>query len=173
MLPDMYKAIVFGMLALGIGACAPTTRTTVTLDPYVSVQVNDSNLITGLRPDRGEGSNYAVGEAVRLLFSARTPGYVTLIALQSNGYASTLVQNAYVDAGTTVFPRAEDGVVYNLGQPRGVQRVRAIFTRVRPTSSIVLSGSYDSTRWNSVTTAYLDPYASSDRDVQETYLYIR
>lgn len=50
---------------------------------------------------------------MRFQFSARVPGYVTLIALQSNGYASVLAQNVYVNAGTTFFPRPEDGVMYN------------------------------------------------------------
>ncbi|WP_029479436.1 DUF4384 domain-containing protein [Deinococcus frigens] len=167
----MRTLFLFGALALGLSACTVTVRP----DSNASVQLQGqrSNLITGLRPDRGEGSTYAVGEAVRFQFSTRVPGYVTLIALQSNGFASVLTQNAYVNAGTTFFPRAEDRVVYNLAEPRGIQRVRAIFTRVRPTTSIVLSGSYDSARWNTATTAYLDPYAQGDRDVQETFLYIR
>jgi len=32
---------------------------------------------------------------------------------------------------------------------------------------------YDGTRWNTVTTQYVQSYAVEDRDVQETYLYIR
>lgn len=171
MLRGMRTLLLLGTLALGLSACTVTVRP----DANASVQIQGqrSNLITGLRPDRGEGSTYAVGEAVRFQFSARTPGYVTLIALQSNGYASVLAQNVYVNAGTTFFPRAQDGVTYNLAEPRGIQRVRAIFTRVRPTTNIVLSGTYDGNRWNSVTTTYLDPYAVGDRDVQETFLYIR
>jgi hypothetical protein len=163
----MHKAFLFGALALGLSAC------TVTVQPNLSIQGGGSNLITGLRPDRGEGSTYRVGEAVRFNLTTRTPGYVTLLALQSNGYASVLAQNVYVGAGTTTFPRPGDNVVYNLAEPRGLQRVRAIFTRVRPTTSVVLSGIYDGNRWNATTTAYLNPYAPADRDVQETYLYIR
>ena len=45
--------------------------------------------------------------------------------------------------------------------------------RVRPTTDLVLGGFYDSGRWNTVTSAYVAPYAYADRDVQETYLYIR
>lgn len=171
MLPGMRSFLLLGALALGLSACTVTVRPNASAN--VQIQPQRSNLITSLRPDRGEGSTYAVGEAVRFQFSARVPGYVTLIALQSNGYASVLAQNVYVNAGTTFFPRPADNVVYNLAEPRGVQRVRAIFTRVRPTTSIVLSGTYDGNRWNSATTAYLNPYAVADRDVQETFLYIR
>ncbi|MDV6374560.1 DUF4384 domain-containing protein [Deinococcus arenicola] len=167
----MRTLFLVGTLALGLSACSVTVRPDTNAN--VQIQGRGSNLITGLRPDRGEGSTYGVGEAVSFAFSTRAPGYVTLIALQSNGFASVLTQNAYVNAGTTVFPRPEDGVMYNLGEPRGIQRVRAVFTRVRPTTSIVLSGNYDTARFNSTTTAYLDPYNQADRDVQETFLYIR
>ncbi|GGK85494.1 DUF4384 domain-containing protein [Deinococcus radiotolerans] len=162
----MRNAILLGTLALGLSACSVTVR------PNLGLQGSDSNLITTLRPDRGEGSTYAVGEAVRFVVSTRAAGYVTLIALQG-GEASTLIRNAYVPAGTTVFPRAQDGVTYNVSYPRGLQRVRAIFTRVRPTSDLVLRGTYDEGRWNATSTAYIQPYAVQDRDVQETYLYIR
>ncbi|PTA69189.1 DUF4384 domain-containing protein [Deinococcus arcticus] len=163
----MRTAILLGSLALGLSAC------TVTVRPNVGLQGSGSNLITGLRPDRGEGSTYAVGEAVRVSITTRAPGYVTLLALQSNGNASVLVRNAYVQAGTTTFPRASDGVTFNVAEPRGLQRVRAIFTRVRPTTDLVLRGTYDNGRWNAESDAYLQPYNTADRDVQETFLYIR
>lgn len=133
----------------------------------------DSNLIAGLRPDRGEGATYFVGEEVRISVTTRAAGYVTLVALQPGGVASVLARSVYVNAGTTTFPRAQDGVTYNVAAPRGLQRVRAIFTRVRPSTELVLSGVYDGTRWNTVTTQYVQPYAVADRDVQETHLYIR
>ncbi|EYB68001.1 hypothetical protein DEIPH_ctg030orf0041 [Deinococcus phoenicis] len=163
----MRTALLLGTLALGLSAC------TVSVRSNLGLVGSSSNLIANVRPDRGEGATYYVGEPVRLSVTARTAGYVTLVALQPNGYASTLVQNAYIPAGTTIFPRAQDGVTYNVAAPRGLQRVRAIFTRVRPTTDLVLNGYYDGNRWNTVTTQYLTPYAQADRDVQETYLYIR
>lgn len=163
----MRTALLFGALALGLSSC------TVSVRSNLGLVGGDSNLIANLRPDRGEGGTYFVGEEVRISVTTRTAGYVTLVALQPNGYASTLVQGAYVNAGTTTFPRAQDRVTYNVAAPRGLQRVRAIFTRVRPSTELVLSGVYDGTRWNTVTTQYVQPYAVADRDVQETYLYIR
>lgn len=163
----MHKLALFGALALGLSSC------TVTVGSNLGLAGSRSNLIADLRPDRGSGATYFVGEAVRFSVTTRVPGYLTLVALQPGGVASTLVQNVYVQAGTTVFPRAQDGVTYNVAAPRGLQRVRAIFTRVRPTSEIVFSGVYDQGRWNTVTTQYVRPYAVADRDVQETYLYIR
>lgn len=165
----MRRALVLAALALGLSACTLTTSSR----PNLGLQGTNGNLIASLRPDRGEGSTYAVGEALRVVLTTRTPGYVTLVGLQSNGYADVLIRNAYVNAGTTVFPRAQDGVSYNVAPPRGLQRIRAIFTRVRPTTDLVLGGVYDGNRWNNATNVYLTPYNTADRDVQETYLYIR
>ncbi|PNY82134.1 DUF4384 domain-containing protein [Deinococcus koreensis] len=161
------SVLALGTLALSLSAC------TVSVRPNLSLQVQGGNLITNLRPDRGEGGTYAVGESVRLSVSTRSAGYLTLVALQSNGYASVLARNVYVNAGATTFPRAQDGQVYTVAPPRGIQRVRAIFTRVRPTTDLVVSGVFDGTRWNTVTTAYVSPYPQADRDVQETFFYIR
>ncbi|MBB5235399.1 DUF4384 domain-containing protein [Deinococcus budaensis] len=163
----MRTALLFGALALGLSSC------TVSVRSNLGLAGSGSNLITNLRPDRGEGGTYLVGDEVRISVTTRTAGYVTLVALQPGGAASVLARNVYVNAGTTTFPRAQDGVTYNVAAPRGLQRVRAIFTRVRPTSELVLSGVYDGARWNTVTTQYVQPYAVADRDVQETYLYIR
>ncbi|MFC4637661.1 DUF4384 domain-containing protein [Deinococcus hohokamensis] len=157
--------LALGTLALGLSACSVTVR------PNLSLSGGTGNLIARFAPDRGEGGTYFVGEPVRFSLTTRTAGYVTLVALQ-NGSASTLVRNVYVTAGTTWFPRAQDGT-YTVAAPRGLQRVRAIFTRVRPTTDLVMRGSYDGTRWNAETNSYLTPYAAGDRDVQETYLYIR
>lgn len=161
----MRPALLFGLLALGLSSCTVSVRSNLGL--------GSSNLIADLRPDRGEGATYLVGEPVRFRLTTRVPGYVTLVALQPNGYASTLIRGAYVPAGTTVFPRPQDGVTYNVAPPTGLQRVRAVFTRVRPTTELVLSGVYDVNGWNTVTTQYVQPYAVADRDVAETYLYIR
>ncbi|WP_027459848.1 DUF4384 domain-containing protein [Deinococcus murrayi] len=163
----MRHLALLGALALGLSSC------TVTVGSNFGLAGSRSNLIADLRPDRGEGATYRVGDEVRFVVTTRTPGYLTLVALQPGGMASVLVQGVPVPAGTTVFPRPQDGVTYNVAPPLGVQRVRAIFTRVRPTTELVLSGVYDQGRWNTVTTTYVQPYAAADRDVQETYLYIR
>lgn len=161
----MRTALLLGSLALGLSACTVSVRSNVGLV--------GGNLIANVRPDRGEGGAYFVGDSVRILVTTRAAGYVTLVALQPNGFASTLVRNVYVNPGTTVFPRPQDGVTYNVAPPRGLQRVRVLFTRVRPASDLVLNGAYTGDRWNVATNQYLTPYAPADRDVQETYFYIR
>ncbi|MDB5044009.1 MAG: hypothetical protein JWQ08_59 [Deinococcus sp.] len=163
----MRSLLVLGALSLTLSAC------TVNVRPNLGLSGSSSNLITSVRPDRGEGGNYVVGEALRLSVTTRTAGYVTLLALNPNGAATALVRDAYVQAGTTTFPRAQDNVTYNVAAPRGLQRVRVLFTRVRPTTDLVLGGVYDGNRWNRASNDYLNNYAPADRDVQETYLYVR
>ncbi|AAF10606.1 MULTISPECIES: DUF4384 domain-containing protein [Deinococcus] len=167
MRPTPLSALLLGGLALGLSAC------TVTVRPNTGLAGSSNNLISTFIPTKGEGAAYAVGEAVQFRLTTRDAGYATILALNPDGSVNILTRNAYVGAGTTVFPRPQDGVTYNVAPQRGLQKVRAIFLRVRPTTDLVLSGVYDNGRWNTATTEYLTPYAYADRDVQETYLYIR
>lgn len=160
------------LLALGGVLLVSLNSCTVTVRDNLSLNGSRYNLITEVTPVRGEGSTYRVGETISVRVGTRADGYLTLVALDPSGAGNVLVQNAFVRAGTTVFPRAEDGVTYNVVPPYGTERIRAIFTRVRPTTSVVLNGRYDAGRWNDVTNDYLKPYAAADRDIQETYLYI-
>lgn len=155
-----------GVLLVSLNSCTITTR------DNLSLSNSRYNLLTEVSPLRGEGSTYRVGENLSVRVGTRTDGYLTLVALDPNGMGSVLVKNAFVRAGTTVFPRPEDGVTYGVVPPYGTERIRAIFTRVRPATSVVLSGRYDAGRWNDVTNEYLQPYNVADRDVQETYLFI-
>ena len=164
----MRTALLLGSLALGLSACTVSVRSNQGLG------YSDSNLIANIRPDRGEGSSYAVGSNVSFLLTTRTAGYVTLVSLDPDGYGNVLVRGAYVNAGTTSFPRAQDGAgSFSVAPPRGLQRVRAIFTRARPSTDLYFQGSYDQGRWNDVTNNYVQSYSATDRDVQETYFYIR
>ena len=164
----MRTALLIGSLALGLSAC------TVSVRPNLALANSDSNLIAALSPDAGEGSSYNVGSTIRFRLSTRTAGYVTLVSLDPNGNSNILVRSAYVAAGTTSFPRAQDGAEsFTVAPPRGLQRVRAIFTRARPSTDLYFQGRYDQGRWNDATNTYVQSYAPADRDVQETYFYIR
>lgn len=165
---SMRTALLLGTLALGLSAC------TVSVRPNAGLAYSSSNLIANVRPDRGEGSTYEVGSNIRLLVTTRTSGYLTLVSLDPSGYGNVLVRGVYVNAGTTSFPRVQDGAAsFTVAPPRGVQRVRAIFTRARPNTDLYFQGSYDQNRWNDATNGYVRGYSAADRDVQETYFYIR
>lgn len=161
------KTALLGALALSLSAC------TIGVRHNSGLVYSTGNLLARVTPDKGEGAVYRIGEPVRISVTTRDAGYVTILALNPNQTANILVQNAYVQAGTTTFPRDGDGVTFNAAAPTGTQSIRVIFTRVRPTTDLVLGGIYDNNRWNSVTSTYLTPYAAGDRDVQETYIYIR
>ncbi|AFZ68523.1 DUF4384 domain-containing protein [Deinococcus peraridilitoris] len=164
----MNKALLLTALSLGLSACTVSVRPGVTV-----VSAAQANLIQNFQPSRGEGSSYFVGESVSFRFSSRTAGYLTLVSLDPNGRGNVLQQNIYVPAGTTVLPRPSDRVTFDLTPPRGLQRVRAIFTTVRPTTQIVFSGQYDRGGWNTYTDSYVQGYGPEQRDVYETFFYIR
>ncbi|ADV68533.1 DUF4384 domain-containing protein [Deinococcus maricopensis] len=163
----MKQVLLLGTLALGLSAC------TINVRPNLGLATSSANLITDIRPDRGEGSTYAIGERLRLRVQTRAAGYLTLVSLDPNGNGNVLIRNAYVPAGTTTFPRPTDAFTFDVAPPRGLQRVRAIFTRSAPSTQLVFNGTYDQGRWNSVTQAYVEPYSAQDRDIQETFFYIR
>ncbi len=171
----MKQALLLGALALGLSACRvtvqPSTVQPGVVQPGAGVSVAARpNLITTLRPERGAGSVYYVGERVRFDVRTRTAGYLTLVALDPDGYGNVLLRDTYVAAGRTLV-----GANYALQitPPRGLERVRAIFTTSRPRGNIVFSGRYDQRGFNSYTDSYLNGYGPGARDVAETYLYIR
>lgn len=166
----MSKYMLLAALTLGLGtglsSCAVYTER-----PNLGLNASQRNLIVGLTPDRGEGAVYRQGDEVRLRVSVSEPGYLTLVARQPDGSAQVLVRSAYIGRGSTIFPRAGDGVTYNVDAPNGLQVVRAIFTRAQPVGDLVVGGVYDQSRWNAL--GYSDPSPlQADRDVQETYFYI-
>lgn len=158
---------VFLLTSVALSSCTLSVR------PGTGLAGSSRNLISSFTPDKGEGREYRVGESISFRVGVREAGYLTLIAMNPDGSANVLTQNAYIPQGTTVFPRPQDGVTYNVAPQRGIQRVRAIFTRVRPTTDLVLRGIYTENTWNAATNEYLQPYNYADRDIQETYIFIR
>lgn len=120
-------------------------------------------------PDRGQGTNYFVGERVRFSVFVPENGYLSLLSLDPDGRSNYLIRNVPVRAGTTVFPRAEDRVTYDLVPPRGLQRVQAIFTPQPLTLQLgVTYSSYAG--WQTAITGQL---GGRNAEVTETFFYIR
>ncbi|MDO4263565.1 MAG: DUF4384 domain-containing protein [Deinococcus sp.] len=147
----MSRHLLLAVLTLGLGT-GLSSCTVQTDHSNLGLSTSQRNLILELQPDRGEGARYRQGDEVRLRVSVREPGFLTLLARQPDGSAQVLVRGAYVERGTTVFPRAGDQVTYNVDAPGGLQVVRAVFTRAPQAG-----------------TAAPHP---ADRDVQETFFYI-
>lgn len=166
----MLKPVTLLLLGLGVGLSACTLQPSARAN--YGLNASERNLIVGLTPDRGEGATYREGETMRLRVRVQEAGYLTLIARLPNGNAQILVRDAYVQPGETMFPRATDGVTYNVALPAGRQVVRAIFNRQRPATDLVVAGIYDQNRWNAVGYEDFQPLPAGGRDVQETYFQI-
>jgi len=165
----MRKVFALSVLALLLSSC------TLYLKPgdvsfRLRFGVELTPTIVRLEPDRGTGSTYFVGETIRFIVSTDRSGYVTLVSIDPDG-SSDVLTTRFLDAGTYVFPLTGEGVQYTLAPPRGLQRVRAIFTD-RP-SSVSFRGTYTDDGWDRQTTFYIQRSSSRIQDVAETYFYIR
>lgn len=147
-------------LLVGLASCAPTHSARPQLAGH------PSSLVARVAPERGEGASYQPTEAVNLQLTTRKDGYLTLISLRPDKTAALLAQNLPLKAG-------QNTVSVDLGGIEGLHTVRAIVTLKRPTTDLVLRGTYDGNTWNAATNEWLTPYALDERDVQETYLYVK
>lgn len=159
------------VLPISLGSCFPVVQGTV-----VSSQRN--GYITSFTPTGGEGQTYFVGDKVRFRLSTTRSGYVTLVSYDPDGYSNVIASNVRVGAGVSYFPEDLPGrpKEYTLTPPRGLQRVKAIFTNDLQSSrgKITLEGRYDSnTGWDNQITLYVNGYDARVRDIQETFFYIR
>ena len=170
------KLVLLGSIALLLSACVPST---VRVSGGVStgdvvIRERSNNYISSFTPTGGEGATFYVGETVGFRLTTTRPGYVTMVSLDPDGYSNVIERNVPVRAGVTFFPN--NTKTYTLTPPRGIQRVRAIFTSTdqRVYNSFDLGGRYDSrTGWDNQITVYVNRYDVPARDVNETFFFIR
>lgn len=146
------------LIALSLSACAvyvtpePAPSTSVRVRPLPNTQpeiaVTDVSQISTFVPTRGERSVYGLDESISFRVLTTGDGYLTLTAYGPDGVASVFAQGIYVEGGVvTYLPSAESGVSYDLGPPRGLQRVTATLSS--------------------------DPGGSAVQDIAETTFYIQ
>jgi hypothetical protein len=169
------KWIVLALLPLTLGSCIYVTDRNPST---VSASVQNNNYITSFAPTEGEGRTYFVGDKVRFRLATTRAGYVTLVSYDPDGYSNVIADNVRVGAGTSYFPEDLPGrpKEYTLVPPRGLQRVKAIFTSDLQSSrgKVTIEGRYDSrTGWDNQITLYVNGYDARVRDVRETFFYIR
>jgi len=157
--------LVIAALALAMTAC------TVTIRPSAGIDVNLNTVISDFRPTRGVGAVYRVGEQIEFLINTSQPGYVTLSAIDPDGFVYVLTRNVYVSGGTTILPTAEQRVTYNAAPPRGFHRVRASFTTSATSGNVVYRGRSGDGAWSAAINVEIKD--SPVRDVVETNLTIR
>jgi hypothetical protein len=163
--------IALAILPLTLGSCLPIIERT-------TVAPQRNNYITSFAPTQGEGQTYFVGDKVRFRLATTRAGYVTLVSYDPDGYSNVIANNVRVGSGISYFPEDLPGrpKEYTLTPPRGLQRVKAIFTSdvQSSRSKVTIEGRYDSnTGWDNQITLYVNGYDFKVRDVQETFFYIR
>lgn len=113
-------------LAAFLSAC------TLTLYPEglsVTYRVDFGGAILRFEPDRGRGATYFVGEEVRFFLTLDRPGWVSLVVQDPDGYTYEL-DRFHLSRGTHVLPPGP--YRYTLTPPRGLHRVRAVYTQSPP-----------------------------------------
>ena len=166
------RLMLAALLLLGAGSLsACTVRVT---SPGAVVSVDRAEYVSSFEPDRGTNSTYYVGEDVGFQITTSRSGYVTLVALNPDGYSNVLLYNQFVRAGTTRLD-GRPANTFEVAAPRGYQRVRAIFTTTGQSNFArgSIEGRFESGRWDTQLKLYLQPAPVGDRDVVETGFTIR
>ncbi len=167
------------VLGLGLGLVLLLTSCAVYVSPgsvrargTVRFGIEVSDVIQVFEPTRGAGSGYFVGENVSFRVLTTQDGYLALTALDPDGRVYTFARNVYVRGGqTNIVSGPDDGSVFSLLPPRGLQRVRASFTP-RPTSGrVVYRGTSGEGRWTQSIVTEVSDY--DVRDIAETQFYIQ
>ncbi|GEM46547.1 DUF4384 domain-containing protein [Deinococcus cellulosilyticus] len=166
------RLMLAALMLLGAGSLsACTVRVTA---PSATISFETANYINSFEPDRGTNSTYYVGEQVRFRLNTNRAGYVTVVALNPDGYSNILAYNLYVRGGTTLIDGGPSNY-FEVAPPRGYQRVRAIFT-TQPQNSYArgsIQGRYEGGQWDAQVRLYLQPAPAQNRDVVETGFWIR
>lgn len=166
------RLMLAALILLGAGSLsACTVRVTA---PSATISFETADFINYFEPSRGTNSTYYVGEQVSFRLNTTRAGYVTVVALDPDGYSNVLAYNQYVSGGTSVIDGGPRNY-FEVAPPRGYQRVRAIFT-TQPQSGYArasIEGRYQNGQWDSQFNVYLRPAPAQTRDVVETGFYIR
>lgn len=134
----------------------------------VTYRVDFGGAILRFEPDRGAGATYFLGEEVRFLLTLDQPGWVSLVVIDPDGRTYEL-DRFYLDRGTHLLPPG--AYRYTLTLPRGLHRVRAVYTEGPPPARVRLEGVY--TDWDARLRLYIEASGARRYDVAETYFYVR
>ncbi|SDF10113.1 protein of unknown function [Thermus arciformis] len=141
---------------------------TVTLEGLtLTYRLDLTPAILRFEPDRGTGATYFVGEEVRFFLTLESPGWVSLVVQDPDGHTYEL-DRFYLPRGTHVLPPG--AYRYVLTPPRGLHRVRAVYTDTEP-GALRLEGVY--TDWDARLRVYLEASRARRYQVAETHFYVR
>ena len=142
------------------------------VSPGLGAQEYD-DVITAFEPDRGDGASYSVGDDISFRVRTTRDGYLTLTSLNPDGSIDVFGRNIFVQGGrTNLIPSSDSRVSYQVGGPRGLNRVRASFTpRETDTERVVYRGRSGEDVWTQTIDADIRSYEV--RDVARTSFYVR
>ena len=164
--------LLAAVAALALTACTVyVTPSDVSVTGRLRFGIGVSDVIQVFEPSRGPGSSYRVGETIAFRVLTNQDGYLTLSAIDPDGAVYTFARNLRVRGGRVqVFEGPDAGSVFSLVPPRGLHRVRAVFTSA-PTSGLV---SYRGVVGETVWTARIRSEVSDHqvRDIAETSFYL-
>lgn len=151
-----------GLLALLLSAC------TLTLEGVtLTYRLDFTPAILRFEPDRGVGATYFVGEDIRFFLTLESPGWVSLVVVDPDGRTYEL-DRFYLGRGTHVLPPG--AYRYTLTLPRGLHRVRAVYTDAEP-GALRLEGVF--TDWDARLRVYLEASRARRHQVVETHFHVR
>jgi hypothetical protein len=172
-----YRRLLLASIML-LAGCAvyvePSTQ--VQVRTQGSYRITLGNVISVFEPDRGAGATYGVGEEIRFRILSARSGYVTLTAIDPDGFVYVLgPRNVYVEGGTmTTLPSARYNIRFTAAPPRGFHRVRASVTPSPTDTTItVYQGRRGSEVWTEAIVTEIERYPREARDIFETNLFIR
>jgi hypothetical protein len=99
----------------------------------------------------GVGGQLLRGEEIRFLLTLGRPGWVSLVVIDPDGHTYEL-DRLYLERGTHVLPPG--AYRYRLVPPRGLHRVRAVYTEAPPADRVRLEGVF--TDWDARLRVYLE-----------------
>jgi hypothetical protein len=151
------------VLLVGLLSACTITLEGVTL----SYRLDLTPAILRFEPDRGAGATYFVGEEIRFLLTLGRLGWVTLVVIDPDGRTYEL-DRFYLGRGTHVLPPG--AYRYRLVPPRGLHRVRAVYTEAPPADRVRLEGVF--TDWDARLRVYLEASGARGYQVAETHFYL-
>lgn len=141
-----------------------------------SVDIGDldyGEVITEFEPDRGDGASYDIGDDISFRVRTARDGYLTLSVLNPDGTIDVFGRNLFVRGGRTVLiPDLGSRFSYEVGGPRGLNRVRASFTtRETDTERVIYRGQRGEDTWTRIIESDTRDY--DVRDVAQASFYAR
>ena len=166
------RFFLFIALAALLSACTIYVAPDGSVSPGLGGLEYD-DIITEFEPDRGSGASYDIGDDISFRVRTERDGYLTLTSLNPDGSIDVFGRNIFVRGGrTNLIPGVDSRVSYEVGGPRGLNRVRAAFTpRETDTERVVYRGRNGEDVWTQ--TIESDVRSYDVRDVAQTSFYVR